>query len=96
MTAQRSPGSILLVDDEVKIRQLLAKALGEEGHDVVAVDSARAARQLLGERIFDVLLVDNQMPDVTGLDLIRDITSTVPETATVNSSSSEPGRSATT
>jgi len=36
MAAQRSPGSILLVDDEAKIRQLLAKALAEEGHDVVA------------------------------------------------------------
>ena len=70
---------MLLVDDEAKIRQLLAKALAEEGHDVVAIDSARAARQLLGTRIFDVLLVDNQMPEVTGLDLIRDITSTMPE-----------------
>jgi DNA-binding NtrC family response regulator len=79
MTAQRSPGSILIVDDEAKIRQLLAKALAEEGHDVVAIDSARGARQILGERIFDVLLVDNQMPDVTGLDLIRDITGTMPE-----------------
>ncbi|MFL6812380.1 MAG: sigma-54-dependent transcriptional regulator, partial [Bradyrhizobium canariense] len=74
-----SPGSVLIVDDELKIRQLLAKALAEEGHDVVAIDSARAARQLLGTRIFDVLLVDNQMPEVTGLDLIRDITSTMPE-----------------
>src|SRR6187397_1418351 len=79
MTPLRSPGSVLLVDDEAKIRQLLAKALAEEGHDVVAIDSARAARQLLGTRIFDVLLVDNQMPEVTGLDLIRDITSTMPE-----------------
>jgi two-component system, NtrC family, response regulator AtoC len=79
MTPLRSPGSVLIVDDELKIRQLLAKALAEEGHDVVAIDSARAARQLLGTRIFDVLLVDNQMPEVTGLDLIRDITSTVPE-----------------
>ena len=79
MTPLRSPGSVLIVDDELKIRQLLAKALAEEGHDVVAIDGARAARQLLGTRIFDVLLVDNQMPEVTGLDLIRDITSTMPE-----------------
>ena len=79
MTPLRSPGSVLIVDDELKIRQLLAKALAEEGHDVVAIEGARAARQLLGTRIFDVLLVDNQMPEVTGLDLIRDITSTMPE-----------------
>jgi DNA-binding NtrC family response regulator len=66
-------GSILLVDDEAKIRSLLMKALTEEGHEVVATESGREARRLLGERMFDVLLVDNLMPDMTGLDLIRDL-----------------------
>ena len=41
-------GSILLVDDETKIRELLTRALCEEGHEVVAINSAREARQLLG------------------------------------------------
>src|SRR5207244_1701131 len=41
--------------------------------------SGREARRLRNERIFDVLVVDNVMPDWTGLDLIRDVTSTVPE-----------------
>jgi two-component system, NtrC family, response regulator AtoC len=75
----RSPGSILIVDDEAKIRELLRRALVEEGHDVVSLDSAAAARALLGTRFFDVLLVDNLMPDGTGLDLIRHLTDTVPE-----------------
>jgi two-component system response regulator AtoC len=72
-------GSILLVDDEAKIRTLLARALAEDGHDVVAAESARAARQLLAQRFFDVLVVDNLMPEMTGLELIRDLTSTAPE-----------------
>jgi DNA-binding NtrC family response regulator len=75
----RSPGSILIVDDEAKIRELLRRALVEEGHDVVSLDSAAAARALLGTRFFDVLLIDNLMPDGTGLDLIRHLTETVPE-----------------
>jgi two-component system response regulator AtoC len=74
-----SRGSILLADDEEKIRAALARALEREGYDVVATASARDARRLINERIFDVLVVDNVMPDWTGLDLIRDVTSTVPE-----------------
>jgi DNA-binding NtrC family response regulator len=72
-------GSILLADDEEKIRAALARALEREGYDVVATASARDARRLLNERIFDVLVVDNVMPDWTGLDLVRDVTSTVVE-----------------
>jgi DNA-binding NtrC family response regulator len=75
----RTPGSVLIVDDEAKIRELLKRALAEEGHDVVALDSAAAARAMLASRFFDVLLVDNLMPDATGLDLIRSLTETVPE-----------------
>jgi DNA-binding NtrC family response regulator len=73
-------GTILLVDDETKIRELLTRALCEEGHEVVAASSAREARQLLGRRFFDLLIVDNLMPDMTGLELIQDLTRTVIET----------------
>jgi two-component system response regulator AtoC len=70
MSAHR--GSILLVDDEEKILKTLGRALRDAGHEVVETTSARQAQKLLNERAFDVLLVDNVMPDVTGLDLIRE------------------------
>ena len=66
-------GSILLVDDEAKILNALANALRDEGHEVVATSSAREAQRLLTTRVFDLLVVDNLMPDLTGLDLIRDL-----------------------
>jgi DNA-binding NtrC family response regulator len=69
-------GSILLVDDEAKIRNALAEALREEGHEVVAIGSPREAQRLLGKGTFDVLLVDNLMPELTGLDLIRELVAT--------------------
>ena len=72
----KTTGSILLVDDEAKIREALAKALREEGHEVVATGCPREAQQLLARGSFDVLLVDNLMPDLTGLDLIRELVST--------------------
>ena len=68
-----STGSILLVDDEAKILNALARALRDEGHDVVATGSPRDAQRLLGQRLFDVLIVDNMMPEMTGLDLIREL-----------------------
>ncbi len=69
-------GSILLVDDETKILNALASALRKEGHEVVATGSAREAQRLLGQRLFDVLVVDNLMPELTGTDLIRELVST--------------------
>ena len=72
-------GSVLLVDDEAKIREALANPLRDEGHEVVDTASGTEARRLLGQRLFDVLVVDNLMPELTGLDLLRDLVSTVPE-----------------
>src|SRR3954467_14369658 len=69
-------GSILLVDDEAKILNALASALRKEGHEVVATGSAREAQRLLAQRLFDVVVVDNLMPELTGTDLIRELVST--------------------
>ncbi|HWF84174.1 MAG TPA: sigma-54 dependent transcriptional regulator, partial [Vicinamibacterales bacterium] len=70
MTKQR--GSILVVDDEEKILKMLGRALRDDGHEVVDTTSPREAQRLLGERSFDVFLVDNVMPDIGGIDLIRE------------------------
>jgi len=72
----KATGSILLVDDEAKIRNALAQALREDGHEVVAVGSPREAQRLLARGAFDVLLVDNLMPELNGIDLIRELVST--------------------
>jgi DNA-binding NtrC family response regulator len=72
-------GSILLVDDEAKILSALASALRDEGHEVVATASGREAQRLLSQRLFDVLVVDNLMPELTGLDLIRELVTYTPE-----------------
>jgi two-component system NtrC family response regulator len=61
------------VDDEPKIRQALAIALRGDGHDVVATGRPHEALQLIGERPFDLLVVDNLMPELDGLGLIREI-----------------------
>ena len=49
-----------------------------DGHDVVAVTDPREAQRLLSQRLFDVLVVDNLMPELGGLDLIRELVSSTP------------------
>ena len=71
-------GSILLADDEDKILKRLGRALREEGHEVVEVASARAVQQQLGERSFDLLVIDNIMPGMTGLELVRELSESTP------------------
>src|SRR5260221_11354027 len=72
-------GSILLVDDEEKILKALGRALRAAGHEVIETTSPRDGLRLLGERSFDVVLVDNMMPELSGLDLIREYVGSTPE-----------------
>src|SRR5713101_6359516 len=72
-------GSILLVDDEEKILKALGRALRDAGHEVIETTSARQGQRLLSERSFDVFIVDNVMPQLSGLDLIREYVASTPE-----------------
>jgi two-component system NtrC family response regulator len=67
------------VDDEEKILKALGRALRDVGHEVIETTSPREARRLLAERPFDLFLVDNVMPELGGLDLIREYVAAPPE-----------------
>ena len=64
---------VMVVDDEMAIRQLFVEALGNAGCDVtVAVDGQEALQQLLQEDAgFDLLITDQTMPQMNGVELIR-------------------------
>jgi DNA-binding NtrC family response regulator len=68
-------GSILLVDDEEKILKTLGRVLRDEKYEVVEAPRAGEARELVARRPFDLMLVDNVMPEMTGLELVREIVS---------------------
>jgi DNA-binding NtrC family response regulator len=70
-------GHILLVDDEEKILKRLGRALRDEGHEVVEATSVRDAQRHLGQRSFDLFVVDNLMPGMSGLELIRELSQTM-------------------
>jgi DNA-binding NtrC family response regulator len=74
--------SILVVDDEPAQRQLLAGSLGRDYTVVVAANGSEAT-QLMSRRNFDLLITDERMPGMNGLELIRWTKEHSPETPVI-------------
>lgn len=68
-----SPSSlrILLVEDDGPVRQFSAEVLRRAGYQVDAVADAEAGWEALQSRRYNTLVMDNQMPGLTGLELVR-------------------------
>jgi DNA-binding NtrC family response regulator len=64
--------NILVVDDEVGIRELLSEILGDEGHVVTLAENAAAARIKRQTETFDLVLLDIWMPDTDGVTLLKE------------------------
>lgn len=62
---------ILVVDDELSMRELLELMLEREGYEVTCAESGRKAVSLIKKRNFDLLLCDIRLGDITGLDVLR-------------------------
>ena len=67
---------ILVVDDEVGIRELLSEILRDEGHQVRLAENAGEARQIRGRLRPDLVLLDIWMPDTDGITLLKEWAST--------------------
>jgi two-component system, NtrC family, nitrogen regulation response regulator NtrX len=63
---------ILVVDDEMGIRELLSEILEDEGHDVVLAENARQAREQRQRARPDLVLLDIWMPDTDGITLLKE------------------------
>jgi CheY-like chemotaxis protein len=66
---------ILVIDDEEMIRTLAVKILEKEGHAVLTAESGQIGIELLerNPEMIDVVLVDNTMPGMTGIETIRQV-----------------------
>ncbi|WP_319521365.1 sigma-54 dependent transcriptional regulator [uncultured Desulfosarcina sp.] len=74
---------IMVVDDELIIRESLAGWLERDGHHVETADSGEAALKKLTSEQFDIMLVDIKMEGMSGLDLLRVINEQGLDTAVV-------------
>jgi len=66
-------GSILIIDDEAAIRESLETLLGLEGYAVESAASGEEGLARIGERSFDLVLLDLALPDRNGMDLLTEI-----------------------
>src|SRR5438105_3866423 len=67
------PAKILVVDDERSILVLLKEALSQWGYHVTTAASATEALGVLKSELFDALITDIRMPDMSGLELLREV-----------------------
>ena len=68
-----STARILVVDDEPTVRQNIAEAFAERGHEVAVAPSAKQARQCIRQENPDLLLLDRKLPDADGVELLGDL-----------------------
>ncbi|MDR1055198.1 MAG: sigma-54 dependent transcriptional regulator [Prevotellaceae bacterium] len=64
---------VLIADDEVKIRRVMVMLLKDEGYEVMAVENGVASVKALSSFKPDIVLLDQQMPDMTGMEAMLQI-----------------------
>src|SRR5713101_1363917 len=68
-----SLGRVLVIDDEAEIRESLETLLQLEGYAVASAATGNEGTALLGERTFDIVLLDLALPDKNGMDVLAEI-----------------------
>ena len=83
------PIDVLIVDDEAPVRRLLGRLLEQNGYTCTLAADAREARLQLRATEFALILCDVNMPDESGLDLVKHVVAEYPNTAVVIATASK-------
>lgn len=73
------PATILVIDDELGIREGCRRVLSREGHQVIVAATGQEGWQQVQSRRFDLVLLDVMMPDISGMELLKWITAFDPD-----------------
>jgi DNA-binding NtrC family response regulator len=74
---------ILVVDDDIGMRETLEAVLAADGYDVAVASNGEEALAAIRQKNFDLMLLDNKMPDHMGTDLIPAIKKISPDTVVI-------------
>jgi two-component system, NtrC family, response regulator len=74
---------ILIIDDEDKLRSLLARIIRAEGFEVQEAADAKSGLQFLERQTFAVILCDVKLPDANGVELVKKLKETAPATEVI-------------
>lgn len=74
---------ILVIDDEPIVRTSCIRSLSPEGYEVKLASSGKEALELLEKESFNLVLLDLKMPDMDGIEVLKKIKDTWPDTKVV-------------
>ena len=75
--------SVLIIDDEENLRQLLARIIELEGYSVLQATTGKSGLKILERNLIQVALIDVKLPDANGIELMRKIKSAFPDVEVV-------------
>lgn len=70
---------VLVVDDEESIREFLEIMLRKEGYEVTVAEDGQKALDVIKKKSFDLVISDLQMPNLTGIELLRQVRDSYPD-----------------
>ena len=76
-------GSVLIIDDEIEIRESLEQLLSVEGYRVASAPTADEGLKKAQEGIFDLVLLDINLPDRDGLEVLKILRHDTPDLGVV-------------
>src|SRR5712692_1130534 len=75
--------NLLIVDDELGMRQFLTHLFQRDGHNVRVAENGARAMELLRQEPADLIMSDVKMPDMSGIELLRAARELLPETEVI-------------
>lgn len=82
-TSSEQQSRILLVDDDADMRSLLADVLSDDGYQVVEAENGAEALLYVHRGAFDAILLDKNMPGLSGMDLLPGLRTICPQTPVI-------------
>jgi len=79
----RQPATILVVDDERSVRMMLEAALRAQGYKIESASSGGTARELIAAQEYDLVLLDLQLGDTDGIEILREVKRLWPATEVI-------------
>jgi DNA-binding response OmpR family regulator len=77
------PAQILVMEDDLSVARGLEMILSEEGYTVNLADTGKLAMQAFKQKRFDLLVADLRLPDIDGMEVIKQIKADKPETEVI-------------